>query len=45
MFKFKKTYSCYGPEKKVLMMPIIKTINRIRETANLEVKKIARIKF
>jgi hypothetical protein len=27
------------------MMPIIKTINRIRETANLEVKKIARIKF
>jgi hypothetical protein len=26
-------------------MPITKTINRIRETANLEVKKIARINF
>jgi hypothetical protein len=41
----KKLIHAYGPEKKVLMMPIIKTINRIRETANLEVKKIARIKF
>ena len=37
----KKLIHAYGPEKKVLMMPIIKTINRIRETANLEVKKIA----
>ena len=41
----KKLIHAYGPEKKVLMMPIIKTINRIRETANLEVKKIARINF
>ena len=30
----------YGPRKKVLIMPIKKTINLIRETANLEVKKI-----
>ena len=35
----------YGPEKKVLIMPITKTINRIRETAKLEVKKIAKIKY
>jgi hypothetical protein len=41
----KKLIHAYGPEKKVLIMPIIKTINRIRETANLEVKKIARINF
>jgi len=41
----KKLIHAYGPEKKVLMMPIIKTINRIKETANLEVKKIARIKI
>ncbi|MDC3143058.1 C40 family peptidase, partial [Candidatus Pelagibacter sp.] len=41
----KKLIHAYGPEKKVLMMPIIKTIKRIRETANLEVKKIARINF
>ena len=30
----------YGPRKKVLIMPIKKTINIIRDTANLEVKKI-----
>jgi uncharacterized protein YgiM (DUF1202 family) len=41
----KKLIHAYGPKKKVLIMPIIKTINRIRETANLEVKKIARINF
>tara|TARA_B100000902_G_C27040983_1_gene779291 strand:- start:88 stop:834 length:747 start_codon:yes stop_codon:yes gene_type:complete len=35
----------YGPEKKVLIMPITKTINRIRETAKLEVKKVSRIKY
>ena len=41
----KKLIHAYGPEKKVIMMPIIKTIKRIKETANLEVKKIARIQF
>ena len=41
----KKLIHAYGPEKKVLTMPIIATINRIRKTANLEVKKIARINF
>ena len=35
----------YGPKKKVLIMPIIKTINKIRETAGLEVKKITKIKY
>ena len=35
----------YGPEKKVIIMPIIETINRIQRTANLEVKKVFRIKY
>ena len=35
----------YGPKKKVLIMPIIKTINKIRESARLEVKKITKIKY
>ena len=33
----------YGPEKKVIIMPIIETINRIQKTANLKIKKISRI--
>ena len=33
----------YGPEKKVLIMPIKKTISKIEETANLKVKKIVKI--
>ena len=41
----KKLIHAYGPEKKVLVMPIIKTINKIRETAKLEVKKVAKIKY
>ena len=41
----KKLIHAYGPEKKVLIMPIIKTINRIRETAKLKIKKISRIKY
>ena len=41
----KKLIHAYGPKKKVLIMPIIKTINRIRETAKLEVKKVSRIKY
>ena len=33
----------YGPEKKVLIMPINKTINKIEKTANLKVKKIVEL--
>ena len=41
----KKLIHAYGPEKKVIIMPIIKTINRIRKTTKLKVKKISRIKY
>jgi len=36
----KELIHAYGPIKKVLIMPIKKTIRLIRDTANLEVKKI-----
>ena len=39
----KKLIHAYGPEKKVLIMPIIKTIEKIKRTANLSVKKISSI--
>ena len=41
----KKLIHAYGPEKKVIIMPIIETINRIKRTAKLKVKKISRIKY
>ena len=41
----KKLIHAYGPEKKVLIMPIIKTINRIKKTVNLSIKKISSIKY
>ena len=41
----KQLIHAYGPEKKVVIMPIIKTINRIQKTAKLKVKKISRIKY
>jgi len=41
----KKLIHAYGPEKKVLIMPIIKTIERIEKTANLSIKKISSIKY
>jgi len=41
----KQLIHAYGPEKKVIMMPIIKTINLIQRTAKLKVKKISRIKY
>ena len=41
----KKLIHAYGPEKKVLIMPIIETINRIRETAKLKIKKVTKIKY
>ena len=40
----KQLIHAYGPEKKVIIMPIIETINRIQKTANLNVKKVSRIK-
>ena len=41
----KQLIHAYGPEKKVIIMPIIKTINRIQNTTRLKVKKISRIKY
>jgi len=41
----KKLIHAYGPEKKVLIMPIIKTIDRIKKTTNLSIKKISSIKY
>ena len=41
----KKLIHAYGPEKKVLIMPITKTIKRIERTANLFVKKISSIQY
>ena len=41
----KQLIHAYGPEKKVIIMPIIETINRIQKTAKLKVKKISRIKY
>ena len=39
----KKLIHAYGPEKKVIIMPIQKTIKRIERTAKLKVKKVFRI--
>ena len=41
----KKLIHAYGPEKKVLIMPIIKTIEIIKKTTNMSVKKISSIKY
>ena len=41
----KQLIHAYGPEKKVIIMPIKKTINKIQETTKLKVKKISRIKY
>ena len=41
----KELIHAYGPEKKVLIMPIFQTIKRIKETAKLKVKKISYIKY
>ncbi|MDC0456098.1 C40 family peptidase [Candidatus Pelagibacter sp.] len=40
-----KLIHAYGPEKKVLIMNITETINRIEKTAKLIVKKISSIKY
>ena len=39
----KKLIHAYGPKKKVIVMPIKKTIKIIEKTANLRVKKVCRI--
>ena len=39
----KKLIHAYGPEKKVIIMPINETIKRIERTTNLKVKKICKI--
>ena len=36
----KNLIHAYGPRKKVVIMPINKTVNLIKYTANLKVKKI-----
>jgi hypothetical protein len=41
----KNLIHAYGPEKKVLIMSITKTIDRIKRTAKLIVKKISSIKY
>ena len=41
----KQLIHAYGPEKRVIIMPITKTIKRILDTANLKVRKISRINF
>ena len=41
----KQLIHAYGPEKKVIIMPIIETINRIKRTTKLKVKKISKIKY
>ena len=41
----KKLIHAYGPAKKVLIMPIKKTIDRIRKTVKLTVKKVSFIKY
>ena len=41
----KQLIHAYGQERKVIIMPIIETINRIEKTAKLKVKKVSRIKY
>ena len=41
----KKLIHAYGPKKKVLIMSISETIDRIKKTAKLKVKKISSIKY
>ena len=41
----KKLIHAYGPEKKVLIMPIKETIDRIEKTAKLIIKKVSSIKY
>jgi len=40
-----KLIHAYGPEKKVLIMNIAETINRIQRTAKLTIKKVSSLKY
>ena len=42
---YKRLIHAYGPEKKVLIMPIKETIGRIQRTVKLIVKKVSSIKY
>ena len=39
----KKLIHAYGPRKKVVIMPIKKTIDLIEKTAKLKIKKVVKI--
>ena len=41
----KELIHAYGPEKKVLIMPIIKTIDKIQKTAQLKIIKISKVNY
>jgi uncharacterized protein YgiM (DUF1202 family) len=41
----KKLIHAYGPEKRVLIMPITETIDKIQKTSKLIVKKVSYIKY
>ena len=41
----KKLIHAYGPKRKVIIMPITKTIKKIQETAKLTVKKVSKINY
>ena len=41
----KQLIHAYGPERKVIIMPILETINRIEKTTKLKVKKVSKIKY
>ncbi len=41
----KQLIHAYGPKKKVIIMPILKTVGLIQRTAKLKIKKISKIKY
>ena len=41
----KQLIHAYGPKKKVIIMPIAKTIRKIQETAKLKIKKVSKINY
>ena len=41
----KQLIHAYGPKKKVIIMPILKTVSLIQRTAKLKIKKISKIKY
>ena len=41
----KQLIHAYGPKKRVIVMPINKTIKKILNTADLKVRKISKINF